>query len=176
MGPKPNLVCFKSLLVCLLINSWSSSQHLHAGKKLRVITSLPSHLLLHFTLMKWFRFGWQEWWGEILALLLCFFCMCFAILFFSFDIFSTHLTLICLKCLLHMKKHLYEVIPLTFVKKKFKIKWYMKNISKKAHTLCWFPVKDIKISDNLYKIRKFLRLSCASVITNKDLLHLIIWM
>ena len=66
MGPRNNLVHFKSVLECLLINSWSSSQHL----KLRVIPSLPSHLVIHFTLVKWFRFGWQDWWGEILALLL----------------------------------------------------------------------------------------------------------
>ena len=45
-GAKHNLVHFKSLLVCLLIKSWSSSQHLHAGKKWRVIQSLPSHLVL----------------------------------------------------------------------------------------------------------------------------------
>ena len=32
MGPKNNLVHFKSVLECLLINNWSSSQHLHAGK------------------------------------------------------------------------------------------------------------------------------------------------
>ena len=35
----------------------------------------------------------------------------------SLDIFSTHLTLICFKCLLHMKKLLYEVISVTFVKR-----------------------------------------------------------
>ena len=51
-----------------------------------------------------------------------------------------------------------------------------KKLQKKALTLFWFPVKDIKISDNFYKIEKFLRLSWASAITHKDLLHLIIWM
>ena len=70
MGPKTNLVHFKSVLECLLINSWSSSQHLQAGKRWRVIPSLPSHLVIYFTLVKWFRFGWQDWWGEILALLI----------------------------------------------------------------------------------------------------------
>ena len=70
MGPKNYFVHFKSVLECLLIHSWSSSQHLHAGKRRRVIPSLPSHLVIHFTLVKWFRFGWQVWWGEILALLL----------------------------------------------------------------------------------------------------------
>ena len=69
-GRKNNSVHFKSVLECLLINSWSSSQHLHAGKRWRVIPSLPSHLVIHFTLVKWFRFGWQDWWGEILALLI----------------------------------------------------------------------------------------------------------
>ena len=71
MGPKNNLVHFKSLLGCLFIKSWSSSQHLNAGKQWRIIPSLPSHLVLHFTLMKWFRLGLQDWWGEILALLIC---------------------------------------------------------------------------------------------------------
>ena len=70
MGQKHNLVHFKSLLGCLLIKSWSSSQHLHAGKQWRVIPSLPSHLVIYFTLVKWFRFGWQDWLGEILALLI----------------------------------------------------------------------------------------------------------
>ena len=50
-----------------------------------------------------------------------------------------------------------------------------KTLAKKAHTLFWFPVKYIKISDNFYKIHKFLGLSWASVITHKELLHLIIW-
>ena len=60
--------------------------------------------------------------------------------------------------------------------KKLKNKWYMKKtLSKKAPKLFWFPVKDIKISDNSYKIQKFLSLSWASVITHKDLLHLIIY-
>ena len=70
MGPKNNLVHFKSALECLPIKIWSSSQHLHAGKPWRVIPSLPSHLVIHFTLVKWFRFGWQDWRGEILALLI----------------------------------------------------------------------------------------------------------
>ena len=43
MGPKHNLVQFKSLLGCLFI---------------------PSHLVFHFTLVNWFRFGWQDWWGH----------------------------------------------------------------------------------------------------------------
>jgi len=63
-GPKHNLVHFKSLWGCLLIKSWSSSQHLHAGKRWRVIPSLPSHLVILFTLVKWFRCGWQDWWGQ----------------------------------------------------------------------------------------------------------------
>ena len=67
MGSKHNLVHFKSLFGCLLIKS---SQHLHAQIKLRVIPSLPSHLVLHFTMVKWFRLGWQDWRGEILALLI----------------------------------------------------------------------------------------------------------
>ena len=102
---------------------------------------------------------------------LCFFLHVFCYSMFSLEIFSTHLTLICFKCLLHIRKHLYEVIFVTF-----KIKWYKKNISKKAHKFFCFPVKDIKISDNCYKIQKFLRLCWASVITHKHLLHLLIWM
>ena len=57
MGPKNNLVHFKSVVECLLISSWSSSQHQHAGKRWRVIPSLPSHIVIHFTFVKWFRFG-----------------------------------------------------------------------------------------------------------------------
>ena len=64
MGPKHNLVHFKSLLGCLLIKSWFSSQHLYAGKTWRVIPSLPCHLAFHFTFVKWFRFGWHDWWGH----------------------------------------------------------------------------------------------------------------
>ena len=64
MGPKHNLVHFKSLLWCLLIKSWFSSQHLYGGKTWRVIPSLPSHLVFHFSLVKWFRFCWQDWWGH----------------------------------------------------------------------------------------------------------------
>ena len=66
-GAENNLVHFKSLLECLLIKSWSSFQHLYAGIKLRVILYLPFHLIIHFTLVKWFKFGWQDWWSEILA-------------------------------------------------------------------------------------------------------------
>ena len=66
-----------------------------------------------------------------------------------------------------MKKHLKKVIPVMFVEQ---------ILSKIAHTLFWFPVKDIMISDNFYKIQKFLRFFLALVITHKDLLHLIIWM
>ena len=64
MGPKHNLVHLKSLLGCLLIKSWTSSRHLHARKKIRLIPSLPSLLVIHFTLVKWFRFGWQDWCGR----------------------------------------------------------------------------------------------------------------
>ena len=40
---------------------------------------------------------------------------------FSLELFSTHLTLICFKCLLHMNKHLYEAIPVTFVERSSRI-------------------------------------------------------
>ena len=48
-----------------------------------------------------------------------------------------------------------------------------KTLAKKANTLFWFSVKHIQISDNFYKIQKFLRMSWASVIMRKDLLHLL---
>ena len=95
---------------------------------------------------------------------------------FFLEIFSTHLTLICFECLLHMKKHLYEVLPVTVVEQSSRLNGTWKNICNKANTLFWFPVKDIRISDNFYKIQNFLRTSWVSVITRKDLLHLIIWM
>ena len=57
---------------------------------------------------------------------------------FSLEIFSTLLTLICFKCLLHMKKHLYEVISVTFVEISSRFNGTWKNINK----------KDIKISEN----------------------------
>ena len=49
-----------------------------------------------------------------------------------------------------------------------------KTRTKKAQTLFWFPVKDIKIPDIFYKILKLLGTSWASVIAHKDLLDLII--
>ena len=51
-----------------------------------------------------------------------------------------------------------------------------KTSTKKALTLFWFPVKDIKIPDIFYKIINFLGPSWASVIAHKDLQDLIIWM
>ena len=49
MGPKHNLVHFKSLLGCLLINSWSSSQQLYAGKNIKgnSISTFPPCLSFH---------------------------------------------------------------------------------------------------------------------------------
>ena len=51
-----------------------------------------------------------------------------------------------------------------------------KTFTKKALTLFWFPVQDIKIPGIFYIILKFLGLSWASVIKHKDLLDLIILM
>ena len=51
-----------------------------------------------------------------------------------------------------------------------------KPIAKKAHKLVWFLVKANKISENFYKIKKFLRTSWPSVITHNDLPDLIICM
>ena len=53
---------------------------------------------------------------------------------------------------------------------------YEKTFTKKAYTLLWFPVTDIKIPEIFYKILKFLGTSWASVIAHKNLLDLIIWM
>ena len=50
---------------------------------------------------------------------------------FSLEIFSTTLTLICFNCLLHMKKHLYEAILVTFVERSLRLNGTWKNISKK---------------------------------------------
>ena len=58
---------------------------------------------------------------------------------FSLEIFSTHLTLICFKCLLHMKKHLYEVIPVTFVERSSRLNGTWKNISKKSTYIILVP-------------------------------------
>ena len=51
---------------------------------------------------------------------------------FSLEIFSTYLTLICLKCLLHMKKHLHEVLPVPFVERSSSLNGTWKNNSKKS--------------------------------------------
>ena len=51
-----------------------------------------------------------------------------------------------------------------------------KDLLKKAPTCFCFPVKDNKIPDISYKIQKILRTTWPSIITHKDLLHLIIWM
>ena len=45
-----------------------------------------------------------------------------------------------------------------------------KTFTKKALTLFWFPVNDIKILDIFYKILKFLGTSWASVIAHKHVL------
>ena len=95
---------------------------------------------------------------------------------FSLEIFSTHFTLIYFKCLLHMKKHLYEVITVTFVERSSRLNGTWKNISKKSTYIFLFPVNDIKISDNFYNILNFLRTFWAPGIMHKYLLHLIIWM
>ena len=43
-------------------------------------------------------------------------------------------------------------------------------------SIFWFLVKDINNPGIFYKIQNFLRTSWASIITHKDLLHIIIWM
>ena len=51
MGPKHNLVQFKSLWWYLFIKSWSSFTHPMLGKDVMVTPSLPSHLAMH---CRWF--------------------------------------------------------------------------------------------------------------------------
>ena len=48
MGPKHNFVQFKLLRCCLYIKSWSNSHHMHAGKRCKLIPSLPSPLDIFF--------------------------------------------------------------------------------------------------------------------------------
>ena len=57
----------------------------------------------------------------------------------SLEIFSTHLTLICFKCLLHMKKNLYEVIPVTFAERSSRWNGTWKNISKQCIYIILVP-------------------------------------
>ena len=58
---------------------------------------------------------------------------------FSFEIFSIHLTLICFKCLLRMKKHIYKVIPFTFVGRSSRLNGKWKNITKKRTYIMLVP-------------------------------------
>ena len=64
--------------------------------------------------------------------MLVLFLLVFCDSMFSIEIFSTHLTLICFKCLFHMKKHLYEAIPVTFVERSSRLKGTWKNICNKS--------------------------------------------
>ena len=57
----------------------------------------------------------------------------------SLEKISTHLTLVCFKCLLHMKKHLYEVIPVTFVERSSRFNGPWKNITKKSTYIILVP-------------------------------------
>ena len=52
---------------------------------------------------------------------------------FSLHIFSTHLTLICFKCLLHMKKHLYDVIAVMFVERSLRLNGTWNFFLQKKH-------------------------------------------
>ena len=95
---------------------------------------------------------------------------------FSFEIFSTHLTLLCFKCLLHMKKHLYEVIPVTFVERSSRLNGTWKNICKKSTYIILVPSQRYQNFWQLLQNPKFPKTSWDSVITHKDLLRLIILM
>ena len=57
----------------------------------------------------------------------------------SLENFSTHFTLTCCKCLLHIKKHLYEVIPVRFVERSSILNVNWKNICKKSTYIFLVP-------------------------------------
>ena len=57
----------------------------------------------------------------------------------SLEIFSTHLTLICFKCLFHMKEHFYEVICVMFVERSSSLNGTRKNINKKSTYIILVP-------------------------------------
>ena len=64
MGPKNNFVDFKSLLCCLLVKTWSSSQHWLQVTDVMVIWSLPSYLVMHFRFQLSFSTGKESWSNE----------------------------------------------------------------------------------------------------------------
>ena len=77
MGPKHNLVHFKSLSGCFLIKSWSSSQHLHAGKNMKgnPISTFPPCSSYHIgeVIYTWLvrLMGWDLGSSRILELEVC---------------------------------------------------------------------------------------------------------
>ena len=58
---------------------------------------------------------------------------------FFLERFSTYLTWQCFKCLLHMIKHIDEVIPATLVERSSRINGTRKNISKKSIYIILVP-------------------------------------
>ena len=64
MGPKNNFVDFKSLLYCLLVKTWSSSQHWLKVTDVMVIWSLPSYLVMHFRFQLSFSTVKESWSNE----------------------------------------------------------------------------------------------------------------
>ena len=46
---------------------------------------------------------------------------------------------------------------------------HKKTFTNKAKKKKWFQVRDIKISDIFYKIQKFLKTSCAPIITTNGI-------
>ena len=67
---------------------------------------------------------------------------------------STHLTLKCFKCILHMKKHLYEVLSVIFVERSLRLNGTWKNISKKSTYITLVPSQRYQDSWQLLKIKK----------------------
>ena len=75
-----------------------------------------------------------------LMLYLHVFCDCM----FSLEIFPTHFTLISFKCLLHMKKHLYKVIPVTSVERSSRLNGTWKNTGQKSTYIILVPSETYK--------------------------------
>ena len=79
------------------------------------------------------------------------------VLLFSFilEIFSTLLTLHCLKCLFYVNNHRNKVLSVIIVEKGSKLNMTSENIIKKTLCCFGFQVGDINISENFNKIDKF---------------------
>ena len=95
---------------------------------------------------------------------------------FNLELLSTNVTgITSYKCLFMCKRHL-KHINVKCVENVSRKDIESQNSCKKSTSIFWFPVPDIKMPNIFYKIQKFLRITWASIISHKNLLHLIIWM